>query len=40
MAVEKSVAYVLKLHLSFVRVSVAVVAAVDDRVLLRCFECC
>ena len=35
--VEMSVAHMLKLHLSFVKVSVA---QADDHVLLPCFECC
>ena len=39
-AVEMSVAQMLKLHLSFVKVSVVVVAGADDRILLQNFECC
>ena len=39
MAVEMSMAQMLKLHLSFVKVSVAVVAGADDHVL-PWFECC
>ena len=38
--VEMSVAQMLKLHLSFVKVSVAVAPGADDHVLLPCFECC
>ena len=40
LAVEMSVAQMLKLHLSYVKVSVAVAAGADDHVLLSCFECC
>ena len=40
MVVEMSVAQMLKLHLSFVKVSVAVAAGADDNVLLPCFKCC
>ena len=39
-AVEMSVAQMLTLHLSFMKVTVAVVAGADDLVLLLCFECC
>ena len=39
-AVEMSVAQMLKLHLSFIKVSVAVVVGADDRIFLSCFECC
>ena len=39
-AVEISVAQILKLHLSFVKVSVAVADGADDRVLLQDFESC
>ena len=39
MAVEMSVAQMLKLHLSYVKVSIAVAAGDDDQVLLSCFEC-
>ena len=38
-AVEMSVAQRLKLHLSFVKVSVVEVAGLDDHVFLPCFEC-
>ena len=38
-AVEKSVAQMLKLHLSFMKVSVAVVAGADDCILQHGFEC-
>ena len=34
MAVKMSVAQMLKLHLSFMKVSVAVVAGADDRICL------
>ena len=37
---EMSVAQMLKLHLSYVKVSVAVAAGTDDHGLLPCFECC
>ena len=40
MAVIMSVAQMLKLNLSFVKVSVAVAAGADDHVPLPCFECC
>ena len=40
LAVEMSVAQMLKLHLNFVKVSVAVAAGADDCILLPCFECC
>ena len=40
MAIEMFVAQMLKLYLSYVKVSVAVVAGADDRVLLPCFKCC
>ena len=36
-AVEVSLTQMLKLHLSFVKVSVVV--GVDDQILLPCFEC-
>ena len=39
-AVNMSVAQMLKLHLSFMKVSVAVAAGADDHILLPCFECC
>ena len=39
LAVEMSVAQMLKLHLSYMKVSVAVAAGPDDQVLLPCFEC-
>ena len=39
-AVEISVAQMLKVHLSFVKVSVAVAVGADNHVLLPCFECC
>ena len=35
-----AVAKMLKLHLNFMKVSVAVAAGADDSVLLHCFECC
>ena len=38
-AVEMSVAQMLKLHLSYVKLSVAVVAGADNHILLSCFEC-
>ena len=38
-AVEMFVAQMLKLYLSFMEVSVAVVAGVDDRIILHGFEC-
>ena len=38
-AVEISVAQMLKLHLSFIKVSLAVAAGADDHILLPCFEC-
>ena len=40
MAVEISVVQMLKLHLSFVKVSVAGAAGADDHTLLACLECC
>ena len=40
LTVEMYVEQMLKLHLSFVKVSVAVVAGADDRILLPCFKCC
>ena len=40
MVLEMSVAQMLKLYLSFVKVSVAVAAGADDHILLPCFECC
>ena len=39
-AVEMPVAQMLKLHLSCVKMSVAVVAVADDCILLSCFEGC
>ena len=39
-AVEMTVAQMLKLHLSFVKVSVALVAGPYGLVHLPCFECC
>ena len=39
-AVEMSVMQMLKLNLSFVKVSVAVVTGADDCILLHGFECC
>ena len=39
-AVEMFVTQMFKLHLSIVKVSVAVVAWADECVLLPCFECC
>ena len=39
-AVEMSVAQMLKLHLSSYNVSVAVVAGADDSFHLPCFGCC
>ena len=39
-AVEMSVAQMLKLHSSYMKVSVAVAAGADDHILLPCFECC
>ena len=40
-AVEtNAVGQMLKMHSSFVKVSVAVGAGADDRVLLPCLECC
>ena len=39
-AVEMTVAQMLKLHLSFVKVTVALAPGADDHVLLPCFECC
>ena len=39
-AVEMPVAQMLKLHLSLVKVSVAVVAGADDHILQPCFGCC
>ena len=40
MSVEMSVAQILKMHLSYVKVSVTVVAGADEHVLLPCFEHC
>ena len=40
MAVEMSMTQMLKLQLSFVKVSVAVTAGADDSVILLCFEFC
>ena len=39
-AVERSVAQMLKLHLNYVKVSVAVADGADNHILLPCFECC
>ena len=39
-AVKMSVAQMLKLQLSFVKVSVAVVAGADGLIPLPCFDCC
>ena len=39
-AVEMSVVQMWKLHLNYVKVSVAVAAGADNHVLLPCFECC
>ena len=39
-AIEMSVAQMLILHLSFMKVSTAVSAGADDHVLLPCCECC
>ena len=39
-AVEMSVSQMLKLHLSYVNVSLAVTAGAYDHILLPCFECC
>ena len=39
-AVEMSVAQMLKLHLSFMKASVALAAGADDHIHLPCFECC
>ena len=39
MAVEMSWAQMLKLHLSYMKVSVAVAAGADNHVLLHYFEC-
>ena len=39
-AVEMSVPQTLKLHLSYVKVLVAVVAGADDNILWPCFEFC
>ena len=39
MVAEMSVAQMLKLYLSYVKVSIAVTAGADDHVLLLCFEC-
>ena len=38
-AVKMSVTQILMLHLSYVKVPVAVAAGVEDH-LLSCFECC
>ena len=38
--VEMSVTQMLKLHLGYVKVSVAVAAGADDHIILLCFECC
>ena len=38
-AVKMSVPQMLKLHLSYMKVSVAVAAGLDDHILLPCFEC-
>ena len=39
-AFEMSVAQIWKLHLSYMKVSVAVAARPDDHIILPCFECC
>ena len=39
MAFDMYVAQMLKLHLSYVKVSVAVAAGPDNQIL-SCFECC
>ena len=39
-AVKMSVAQMLKMHLSYMKVSVAVASRADGHVLLPCFECC
>ena len=39
-AVEMSMAQMLKFHLSFVKLSMAVVARADGLVHLPCFGCC
>ena len=38
--VEMSVAHMLKLHLGFMKVSVAVASGANESILLPCFECC
>ena len=35
-----SVSQMLKLYISYMKVSVAVAAGANDHVLLPCFECC
>ena len=40
MAVEMSVAQMLKLHLSFMNVSAVVIAGADGLIPLPCFGCC
>ena len=37
--VEMSVAQMLKLHSSYMKVSVGMAAGADDHILLSCFEC-
>ena len=39
MTAEMSVAEMLKLHLSYVKVSVAQAAGAEDHILLPCFKC-
>ena len=39
-AVEMAVALMLKLHLSYMKVSVALATGADNHVLLPSFECC
>ena len=39
-AVEMLVTQMLKLHLSYIKVSVVVAAGADYHVLLPCFQCC
>ena len=39
-AFEMSVAQMFKLHLSYMKVSVAVAAGADEHILLPCCECC
>ena len=40
LAVEMPVAQILRLHLSFMKVSLAVTVGTDDCVFLSSFECC